>query len=89
MLTDWRNKLSSDIEFKLNKILKRVKMHQNAYYYCKNPTIAQIWVGIAELQNKLDQLDQRLGDIEQIIEITHIKPRVTLNPVLRKSLEEY
>ena len=89
MLRDWRNKLSSDIENRLNKLLKGIKIHQEAYFSSRNPVIAQIWVGLAELQNKIDFLEQRVSEIEKIIEESQIRPKKKLDSVLKQSLEEY
>jgi uncharacterized coiled-coil protein SlyX len=89
MVTDWRDKLSPDIESKLNKLLKNVKLHQRAYYDSKNPVISQLWIGLAELQNKLDLLDQRIKDIERTISESNLIKRRALSSDLRKSLDEY
>lgn len=88
---DWRDKLDPGIESKLEKLLREVKAHEEAYSSTFNKKDAQMWVAIAKAYDKLDRVNRRLKRIEKLLDKieSNSKKNKMKDKELRKSLNKF
>jgi Asp-tRNA(Asn)/Glu-tRNA(Gln) amidotransferase B subunit len=62
---DWRDDLDQDLVRKLEKLLKRTTSYEDAYKQADNPSLAQLWVAVAEMFYQMERTNARIRSLER------------------------
>lgn len=81
---EWRNELDPEVEKSIERLLKRISPYEDAWEDARNPAIAQLWVVVAELNEKIDSLDKKIDRVLETREEKQVQDQE-----LRKSMENY
>lgn len=85
---DWRDKLGKRLSKGVESLLRRIKAEEEAYKSAKEQKIAQIWVALADLNQRLSQVEKELEDVERRTP-QEVEEKKIEDQVLRDSLESY
>ena len=93
IMKDWRDDLDPQIESKLEKLLRDLREHEEAYKAPFDKKTAQLWVALAHTYDRIDTVNRRLRRIEKILnkiqEDSDKKDKKIKDEELRKSLQNY
>lgn len=81
---EWRNELDPEVEKSIERLLKRIDPYSEAWEDARNPAVAQLWVVVAELNEKIDALDKKIDKALETREEKHVQ-----DEELRESMENY
>lgn len=85
---DWRDKLGERLSKSIESLLRRIKAEEDSYKSAKEQKIAQIWVALADLNQRLNRVEQTLEDVERRTP-PQVEDKKIKDEVLRDSLESY
>lgn len=85
---NWRQRLSDKLANSIESLLRRIKAEEEAYKSAREQKIAQVWVALADLNQRLSQVEQELEDVERRTP-KEIEGKQIKDELLRESLESY
>lgn len=82
----WMNSLPDKLQDSLEKILEQTNRNEEAYMEAENASVGQLWVAIAHLSSKVDNLE-KLAHAQRKA-LNNIEEDVNVNKHLDEDLEE-
>ncbi|WP_414837642.1 hypothetical protein ACK3SF_05220 [Candidatus Nanosalina sp. VS9-1] len=82
----WMNSLPNKLQESLEKILEKTNRNEEAYMEAENASVGQLWVAIAHLNSKVDNLE-KLAHAQRKA-LNNIEEDVNVNKHLDEDLEE-
>ena len=87
----WINDLPSKVSLSLNSLLDSVEQHEETYDEAENPSVAQMWVAMAMMNQRIEKLEEMvkaqrraLNDLNQDVDVD-----TKLDSRLEESLKKY
>lgn len=80
----WKKKLHASLKPHLERKLNETLKHFPAYKDSNNPSLSQLWVGIASLSREIFDLNLRLNYLEQALKQTVHRPKKVIKKVAKK-----
>src|SRR3989338_3794687 len=65
---NWKKRLSSEDESKLNDLIERSSVHRSAYLVAEDVEIAQLWCALVEMKKETSGIRERISKIEYLLE---------------------
>ncbi|MFB6180495.1 MAG: hypothetical protein ABEJ93_01330 [Candidatus Nanohalobium sp.] len=85
----WVEKLPEKIRDSLDSLIADTEKHDNAYNQAENPSVGQIWVSMALLNQRMEKIEDRLQAQRKALKEKGINPDKGLDGNLEKSLKNY
>ena len=82
----WMEQLPEKLRVSLEKILETSNEHEEAYMQAENASVAQMWVAIGHLNEKVQNLE-RIANAQRKA-LNNLDQDVNVNKHLDKNLEE-
>lgn len=87
----WMSDLPSRVRLSLNSLLDSVEQHEETYDESDNPTVGQIWVALAIMNQRVDQLEKMVNAQRKALEELdqEVDAETRLDSDLEESLKKY
>jgi len=73
MTKEWKKLLVPDDEQKINDMIVKSAKYRTAYMSADDVKVAQLWCTILEMQKQIEELEQKIKDLEsRNIKETHV-----------------
>jgi len=82
----WMNNLPKKLHESLEKILEQTNKNEEAYMQAENASVGQLWVAIAHLNSKVENLE-KLANAQRKA-LNNMEEEVNVNKHLDEDLEE-
>ena len=85
----WKEHLPDTKRRPLEQLLLEVENNENAYRRAENPSIGQIWVALAEMNRKMQKMEETIQAQRKALNQLNVDVDKQLDEDLKKSLKKY
>ncbi|MFB6207909.1 MAG: hypothetical protein ABEJ69_01020 [Candidatus Nanohaloarchaea archaeon] len=85
----WINELPSRLRSSLNSLLDRVEQHETVYENAENPSLGQLWVAIAQMNERMDRIEDMVTAQRRALKESGMDVDRYMDRELEDSLKRY
>lgn len=87
----WQGSLPQTSRESLENLLQETEKHENAYMAADNPSVGQIWVAMAEMNQRLEKMEQLVRAQRKALKEMDVEIEVDkhIDEDLKESLKRY
>ncbi|MFB6204121.1 MAG: hypothetical protein ABEJ75_00585 [Candidatus Nanohaloarchaea archaeon] len=85
----WINELPSRLRSSLNSLLGRVEQHETVYEKAENPSLGQVWVALAHVNERMDRIEDMVKAQRRALKESGLEVDRHMDRDLEESLKRY